>query len=132
MKYVIDPGLDGDVLCEKPYLYGPAASSVNTLWVGGRGGGEPEMGDNGEGMIVEEGGDEDGMEVRKESGVPAGEAARRKWFLNESRRKEWEWEAGRTYACDFFNSYLDFNGMSSWIHHPQRSPRVFEPQGESC
>ena len=31
---VIDPGLDGDVYADEPYLYGPAASSINTIHIG--------------------------------------------------------------------------------------------------
>lgn len=109
MKWLVDPGLDGDVYAEKPYLYGPAASSVNTLHIRGNGkvDGQPE---HDAGLVFTEGGDEDGVELRKEKGVPESEAARKKHFLNEENRKEWEWEAGKIYGCDFFNPYLDFNG----------------------
>jgi hypothetical protein len=110
VKWVVDPGLDGDVYAEKPYLYGPAASSVNTLHVGSMNGGE-EDGKHEAGLVFEEGGDEEGMELRKEKGVPETEAARKKHFLIEDNRKEWEWETGRAYGCDFFNPYLDFNGL---------------------
>ncbi len=106
MKWVVDPGLDGDVYADKPYLYGPAASSVNTLFIGSKDGKDEEVG-----LVFEEGGDEEGLEVRHEMGVPDTDAARKKHFLTEERRKEWEWEQGRTYGCDFFNPYLDFNGM---------------------
>lgn len=99
----MDPGLDGDVYADKPYLYGPAGSSVNLMEVGGK-----RVGENGEGLVVEEGGD---LGHRKERGVPEGEAARKKWFLTEENRKQWEWESGRGYGCDFFNPYLDFNGI---------------------
>ena len=120
---------------DQPYLYGPANSSVNTLHIGPKsssstngagengsakgGEGEVEVEANGEehpGLIFEEGGDEDGMEHRREKGVPDGEAARKKHFLNEENRKAWEWEEGRSYGCDFFNPYLDFNGMSPYLH----------------
>ncbi|KAH7379714.1 hypothetical protein BKA64DRAFT_749889 [Cadophora sp. MPI-SDFR-AT-0126] len=115
VKWVVDPGLDGDVYADQPYLYGPAASSVNKLHVG------PKVGDGGEGevkegighheagLVFEEGGDEEGLEVRKDKGVPDTEAARKKHFLVEERRKDWEWEEGRVYGCDFYNPYLDFN-----------------------
>lgn len=105
MKWVVDPGLDGDVYADKPYLYGPAASSVNVLHVGK---GEPGTA----GLVFEEGGDEEGVRHRDESGIPGDMAARKKWFLNEENRKAWKWEKGRTYGCDFFNPYLDFNGIS--------------------
>ncbi|KAI9051819.1 hypothetical protein LZ554_004081 [Drepanopeziza brunnea f. sp. 'monogermtubi'] len=119
VKWVVDPGLDGDVYADRPYLYGPAASSVNRLHVGekvevkgkedGMGSG---VGDHEVGLVFEEGGHGEGLEVRKEKGVPDGEAARKKHFLDEAKRKEWEWEEGRVYGCDFYNPYLDFNDFA--------------------
>jgi hypothetical protein len=111
VKWLVDPGLDGDVYAERPYLYGPAASSVNTLHIRGNGKVDGQPGHDA-GLVFTEGGDEDGVELRKEKGVPESEAARKKHFLNEENRKEWEWEAGKIYGCDFFNPYLDFNGSS--------------------
>lgn len=111
VKWAVDPGLDGDVYSEKPYLYGPAASSVNTLHVGSVAENKDANADAG--LVFEEGGDAEGLEHRKESGIPDDMAARKKYFLNEENRKAWEWEAGRTYGCDFFNPYLDFNGIVS-------------------
>jgi hypothetical protein len=112
VKWVVDPGLDGDVYADQPYLYGPAASSVNTLHVAGKGtvSGEAE---HDAGLVFTEGGDYEGMKMRGEKGVPETEAARKKHFLNVDNRKEWEWEEGKVYGCDFFNPYLDFNSMSS-------------------
>ncbi|TVY36888.1 UPF0590 protein [Lachnellula subtilissima] len=107
VRWAVDPGLDGDVYAEKPYLYGPAASSVNTLHVGSM----AENQDADAGLVFEEGGDAEGLEHRQESGIPDDTAARKKYFLNEENRKAWEWKAGRTYGCDFFNPYLDFNGI---------------------
>ena len=120
VKWLVDPGLDGDVYADKPYLYGPAASSVNTLHVRGSGkvDGEPE---HDAGLVFTEGGDENGMDLRKEKGIPESEAARKKHFLNEENRKEWEWEAGKIYGCDFFNPYLDFNGKSAFLAASSRS-----------
>lgn len=121
VKWVVDPGLDGDVYAEKPYLYGPAASSVNILSVGD--GEKAESADNKDddddddeeanedvGLVFEEGGDTKGMEARTETGVPDTIAARKKWFLNEENRKTWNFKEGVAYGCDFFNPYLDFNG----------------------
>lgn len=114
MKWVVDPGLDGDVYADKPYLYGPAASSVNTLHVGSEKQTVKEhLGAQGEGLVFAEGGDDEGKELRSEQGVPPTEAGRKKWFLTEENRKKWEWEAGKGYGCDFFNPYLDFNGWYS-------------------
>ncbi|KUJ18727.1 DUF1769-domain-containing protein [Mollisia scopiformis] len=130
VKWVVDPGLDGDVYADKPYLYGAAGSSVNALWVGGKSDekGEKEGEDGGEEKVWEEGGSEEGMEVRHEKGVPDSEAGRKKWFLGEENRKSWTWEQGRCYGVDFFNPYLDFNGIS--LSHsfpcplPSRNPEI--------
>ncbi|ESZ98321.1 hypothetical protein SBOR_1314 [Sclerotinia borealis F-4128] len=111
VKWVVDPGLDGDVYADEPYLYGPAASSFNVLYVGDGGDGEG-VGDEDAGLVFEEGGDEEGEDHRRECGIPEGEAARKKYFLTEANRREWDWEEGRTYGCDFFNAYLDFNSFS--------------------
>ncbi|TAQ91139.1 hypothetical protein B7494_g499 [Chlorociboria aeruginascens] len=111
VKWVIDPGLDGDPYSDKPYLYGPALSSLNVIHVGSKGGDGIEP-DAEAGLILHEGGDGEGMGVRKEKSVPEAEAGRKKHFLNEERRKEWMWEEGRVYGCDFFNPYLDFNDFA--------------------
>lgn len=141
VRYFIDPGLDGDVYADKPYLYGPALSSFNALYVEsktkeketskkevkddddeensdeendvvGSGG----MGENGEGLVFDEGGEQDGLKLRRESQVPDDEKARMKFFLSADRKNEWTWEAGRGYGFDFFNNYLDFNGLCALIH----------------
>ena len=111
VKWVVDPGLDGDVYADQPYLYGPAASSVNTLHIGGKGN-KTDIGEHEAGLVFDEGGDEDGMELRREKGVPETDSARKKHFLNEEARNKWEWEEGRVYGCDFYNPYLDFNGIT--------------------
>ncbi|RMZ78147.1 hypothetical protein DV738_g4057, partial [Chaetothyriales sp. CBS 135597] len=36
VKWWIDPGLDGDVYADRPYLYGPALSSWNTFSIGAK------------------------------------------------------------------------------------------------
>lgn len=61
-------------------------------------------------MVVEEG-EEEGVSVREELGVPGEIGARRSHFHNEEKRKEWEFEVGRVYFADFGNQYLDFNGQ---------------------
>lgn len=112
VKWAIDPGLDGDPYGDKPYLYGPALSSINMLRVGVK----PSMISDDAGAaadgVIEEGADGNGQKVRDEKSVPSDAAARKKWFLDEAKRKEWDFEAGRKYQVDFFNAYLDFNGSS--------------------
>lgn len=131
MKWTIDPGLDGDVDCDRPYLYGNALSSLNILRVFGKG--ELKGEENGEGeekvKVLEEGGEGGGEEVRRQLGVPEGGAqARKSYFLGKEKVDEWVWEEGRVYGADFFNPYLDFNGSffpffsSSSLLPPSTSP----------
>ena len=126
VKWWIDPGLDGDVYADEPYLYGALLSSINVLRIGSKADGEKPSGDDlegeaqtqgdvevpgsdGEAIVYEEGADGDGVEVRKEKRVPDKSGARQKFFLTEQNRKDFVFEAGREYKCDFFNPYLDFN-----------------------
>jgi hypothetical protein len=126
VKWWIDPGLDGDVYGDEPYLYGALLSSINVLRIGdkseegksGKAGLEGETktegdvevsGSEGEAIVYSEGADGSGQEVRKSHHLPEKAAARQKHFLNEQKRKDFTFEAGREYQCDFFNPYLDFN-----------------------
>lgn len=111
VQWFIDPGLYGDAYADEPYLYGPMLSSVNTLRIGEKEGEKKEV-KEGEVEVVLEGADGDGKDVRKKAHVPDEAAARKKWFLNEQHLKDFTFEKGRTYECDFFNPYLDFNGES--------------------
>jgi hypothetical protein len=126
VKWWIDPGLDGDVYGDEPYLYGALLSSINVLRIGDKSeegkSGKQELegsakteghvedsGSEGEAIVYSEGADGSGAEIRKEQGIPDKAAARQKHFLNEQKRKDFTFEAGREYQCDFFNPYLDFN-----------------------
>lgn len=111
VKWTIDPGLDGDIYAEKPYLYGPLASSINQLWVGDKVDGEglPKHDDQ---KALQEGGSESGTKIREEKKVPSAGSARMKHFLTEAHRKDWTFEAAREYRCDFYNPYLDFNDLA--------------------
>lgn len=119
VKWWIDPGLDGDVYGDKPYLYGPLLSSINVLRIGGsrdddpaRDGAKQDIGDDRDdngAIVYEEGAYDSGLEVRRASHMPDKSAARQKHFLIEQNRKNFTFEAGREYRCDFFNPYLDFN-----------------------
>ncbi|KAK4508809.1 hypothetical protein PRZ48_002548 [Zasmidium cellare] len=114
--WFIDPGLYGDVYADEPYLYGPLLSSINVLRIGPKDDKEQEKVEevraNEEVLVVEEGADGDGEQVREELGLPAESAARQKWFLQEGRLRDFTFEKGREYALDFFNPYLDFNDFS--------------------
>lgn len=114
VKWFIDPGMYGDVHADEPYLYGPALSSINTFRVGSKDDREHEglveQRANETVQIVVEGADGEGKEARSSKGIPDDAAARKKHFLTEQHLKDFTFEKGREYACDFFNPYLDFNG----------------------
>jgi hypothetical protein len=103
VKWWIDPGLDGDPYADRPYLYGPALSSFNTVHIGP---GEHDAKKGG--LVFDEGGDEEGMLTRRGFGAPDGARERKKWALGDAAKATWVWEYGKTYCIDFFNAYLDF------------------------
>lgn len=126
VKWWIDPGLEGDVYGDEPYLYGALLSSINVLRIGEKrqdgdaqaeaatgtadGGYENvDAGEEGEAVVYTEGADGSGEEVRRDHSIPAASAARQKFFLTEANRANFTFEKGREYKCDFFNPYLDFN-----------------------
>ncbi|KAH0595131.1 hypothetical protein MHUMG1_06880 [Metarhizium humberi] len=107
VRWWIDPGLDGDAYADRPYLYGPALSSFNSIHLG--------PGDYAEekgGLWFEEGGDEEGMEVRQAIGAPVDSKARMKWALKDDSKSKWVFEYGKSYGLDFFNPYLDFTNLA--------------------
>lgn len=104
VRWWIDPGLEGDVYADCPYLYGPALSSFNAIHVGS-GMFDEERG----GLWVEEGGDDAGRISRSNVGAPDGSKERMKWALHAGNKERWVWKYGQTYAIDFFNPYLDFS-----------------------
>jgi hypothetical protein len=110
-QWFIDPGLYGDAYADEPYLYGPFLSSINTLRVGEKKEPVELKGSEDKPVVVSEGADGDGVEARKKAGLPDEANARKKHFLKEQHLKDFTFEAGRNYSCDFFNPYLDFNGM---------------------
>lgn len=108
VKWWIDPGLDGDVYGDEPYLYGPLLSSMNVLDIAPSSStSADESEDKGE----------DDVEIYTENtsasssslSIPGTSAARQKFFLTQSNRENFTFEKGTTYNCDFFNPYLDFN-----------------------
>lgn len=107
VRWWIDPGLDGDAYADKPYLYGPALSSFNTIHVG-----EGDFDEEKGGLWFEEGGDEDGLEAREEVGAPLTSKARMKWALRADSKEKWVFEYGQTYGFDFFNPYLNFSDLA--------------------
>ncbi|KAL6401718.1 hypothetical protein AUP68_15597 [Ilyonectria robusta] len=107
VRWWIDPGLDGDAYADKPYLYGPALSSFNTIHVG-----SGEFDEDKGGLWFEEGGDEAGLKAREEIGAPEDNKARMKWALRADSKDKWVFEYDQTYGLDFFNPYLDFSNLA--------------------
>ncbi|GAB7353631.1 hypothetical protein MBLNU459_g4044t3 [Dothideomycetes sp. NU459] len=128
VQWFIDPGLYGDAYADEPYLYGPMLSSINTLRVGskgqqqgGHGGADAAAGGaahsdadaDADVVVVTEGADgDDGEAARHAAKVPDDAAARKKHFLTEQHLRDFVFEEGRSYHCDFFNPYLDFNDFA--------------------
>lgn len=122
VKWWIDPGLEGDVYADQPSLFGPALSSWNMLRIGDRVVPNDQLRDKSawkvpnatafHETVVEEGAEGTGEEIRKDSGMPADPAGRKKYFLTPKNRENFVFEAGRLYQSDFGNPYLDFNDFS--------------------
>lgn len=126
VKWFIDPGLEGDVYADKPYLYGPALSSWNILRICEKVIDPPPSDSDANGehswkmpnaesfheTVVEEGAEGSGEEIRDKASISSDSAARKKFFLDESNREAFTFEAGRLYQSDFGNPYLDFNDFS--------------------
>ncbi|EME49080.1 hypothetical protein DOTSEDRAFT_163112 [Dothistroma septosporum NZE10] len=114
--WFIDPGLYGDVQADEPYLYSPLLSSINKFRIGPKDDKQQEKIEevraNEEALVIEEGADGDGQEIRQKAGMPEDSAARQKYFLTEQHLKDFTFEKGREYSNDFFNPYLDFNDFA--------------------
>lgn len=147
VKWWIDPGLDGDVQADEPYLYGALLSSINVLRIGDKSSSPSTSSKHesesekteGDVIVYQEGAFGSGESVRKDLHLPSTSSARQKHFLAEQHRKDFTFEKGREYQCDFFNPYLDFNEfalkigyglpaisiMGSWDGQPLRYVLVF-------
>ena len=111
VKWTLDPGLDGDVYADKPYLYSPALASWDQFRIGDKvrkSDEVPTLDDE----IIEEGSySKDAADVRRKFNIPDTVEGRRKHFQDEANRKEFEFEPGRMYVADFGNPYLAFEGQ---------------------
>lgn len=87
-KYAVDPGVDGDVYADKPWVYGPAITSINHL--------------------LELGPETEPMSVKGPIKDPDA-STRCKKYLDENERKNYTYEKGHFYAFDFSNPYLDMS-----------------------
>lgn len=111
VKWTLDPGLDGDVYADEPYLFSPALATWDILRIGdkmSKSDEVPKLHDE----VIEEGAySEEAAESRRQSNIPDTVEGRRKHFQDEGNRKDFEFEPGRMYVADFGNPYLAFNGQ---------------------
>nr|POF18081.1 upf0590 protein [Quercus suber] len=114
VKEFIDPGLNCDAYADEPWLYGPSLS----CWFAFRIGEHVDL-DKGqdfpapsEAVIMTDGADGSGQEVRQNLTLPENNQARRKFFLSEHNRQKFTFEKGRLYQGDFYNPYIDFGNFA--------------------
>ncbi|KAL1957283.1 hypothetical protein VTO42DRAFT_6189 [Malbranchea cinnamomea] len=163
VKWMIDPGIDGDLYADRPYLYGAALSSWNYFRICGRRRGisgsttterpaaptattssatatatttsrtnnSERDSSRGTGSdtaataadsepsavpvpdeVIEEGAEDSGDEVRSRLEIPGLPEQRKKFFLDETKRQAFRFEAGRLYKVDFGNPYLGFSDFT--------------------
>lgn len=111
VKWTLDPAIDGDAYADQPYLYSPALATWNQFHIGHAA--QTSNGLSLHDLVVQEGA-EDGpaAAIRRDNGIPDQVDARRKYFQNAERRKQFGFEPGRLYLADFGNPYLGFSGTS--------------------
>ncbi|EEQ29649.1 hypothetical protein McanMca71_006730 [Microsporum canis] len=123
IKWWVDPGLEGDIYADNPYIYGPCLSSWNYFRICGK---EEEHEDNAADRersdkisqleihetVVEEGAEGSGQAVRDRLQIPEDPSLRQKFFLDEQKRKDFKFEPGRIYKADFGNPYIGFSDFT--------------------
>lgn len=112
VKEFIDPGLSCDAYSDKPWVFGPATSCWFVMRVGDKVGEGGEFPVPQESPAMTEGGSGDGIDVRRDAGMPEESEKRRKWMLKEENRQRFVFEKGRWYQGDFYNPYLDFSNFA--------------------
>lgn len=102
--------MEGDAYADNPYLYSPALATVNQFAIGEKvqkSDTVPKVHEE----VVEEGAEGDeATQIRQKLNIPDSAEARRRYFQDETNRKEFDFEPGRMYLADFGNPYLVFNG----------------------
>lgn len=110
-KTLIDPGMNCDAYCDRPWSYGPALSCWYAFRVGerqhpGKNGTSPTCPDQ---PAIEEGADGDGWDMRQKHSVPENAKKRRRHFLSPANRDAFHLEKNRVYHADFYTPYFDPN-----------------------
>ncbi|CAG8140459.1 unnamed protein product [Penicillium salamii] len=112
VKWTLDPGLDGDVYADEPYLFSPALATWDIFRIGDKMSKSDEV-PNFHDEVVEEGAySEEAADNRRQFNIPDTVEGRRKHFQDEANRKDFDFEPGRMYVADFGNPYLAFSDFS--------------------
>ncbi|KAJ5397600.1 hypothetical protein N7509_005713 [Penicillium cosmopolitanum] len=116
VRWIIDPGVYGDAYADRPYLYGPALSSLNCLRICGKPGyyqiGSKNWRKELHNELIDEGGEAEGEVSRREMNIPDQAIQRRKHFLVRENRQDFWFEPGIVYKADFGNGYIDFESFT--------------------
>lgn len=126
MKYTVDPSIEGDIYCDKPYLYGPILTSFNKIQVGITESKNtttngidndsifneidwPGIIENDDIQGEQKGIIPDEKNIEKDDiRIPQDSIARSKFFLNEINRKSFQFELyPAQYSLDFYTPYLE-------------------------
>lgn len=113
VKWTLDPGLDGDIYADQPYLFSPALATWDIFRIGDKMSKSDEVPTLHDEVIEEGAYSDDAAEKRRQYNIPDTVEGRKKHFNDEGNRKEFEFEPGRMYVADFGNPYLSFSGK--WI-----------------
>lgn len=110
-KTLVDPGMNCDAYCDRPWSYGPALSCWYAFRIGERR--TPAKGDQtltfSTQDAIEEGADGEGRSVREKLCVPKNAKKRRKHFQYLTNREAFQLEKDRVYHADFYTPYFDPN-----------------------
>ncbi|KAH0610239.1 uncharacterized protein H6S33_011766 [Morchella sextelata] len=117
----IDPGLEGDLYEDKPWVWGSVLSSMNVIAVAPPGTSTPQEAEISDVVQTEMqvptaaeawGGDtvleEDMAAAAEPAGIPVAAGARKKFFLERAKRESFTFRKGWRYGLDFFGPWLDF------------------------
>lgn len=121
----VDPGMQGDLYAEQPWIYGSVLTSMNVIRVKGPGTPAPSEVGTAEEVVVSETEvdtetleDDDTVMVEDTSAmastalqIPQTAAGRKKFFLDDAKKQEVSFRKGYTYGFDFFGPWLDFNSF---------------------
>ena len=109
-KRFVDPSVEGDLYCPKPYLYGKALSSLNVI---NDNAGEIDKDDCSK--PIEEVIDLSNIVT---DGSVLQPSDRQVFFQKKENLEKFTFEKGRTYQCDFFSGFLSLEDSNIKIAFP--------------